>query len=163
MAQPFTVVGPGHDSVLLLIQQGCQEHPHCVLADCVLVCHSIEPQVGGRFLTPPGSVPALSLQRSNEDIIEVLAHGPHYTTYWVRVPVHQAGNTVQCLSELRAGPGRSPHPGPQDEQGGQEQAQVWASQGLPTRVSTVQCTRESGLPLLPPATWDNRKTLLTYL
>lgn len=59
--------------------------------------------LGGRFLMPPGSVPSLSLQSSQEDIMEVLALGPDYTTYRVRVQVHQADDTVQCLSEVRAG------------------------------------------------------------
>lgn len=60
-------------------------------------------RLGGRFLRPPGSVPTLSLQSSQEDIIEVLAQAPDYTTYAVRVQVHQADNVVQCLSKVRAG------------------------------------------------------------
>lgn len=59
--------------------------------------------LGARFLMRPGSVSPLSLQSSQEDIIEVLACGPDYTTYGVRVQVHQADDTVQCLSEVRAG------------------------------------------------------------
>nr|KAF6329007.1 hypothetical protein mPipKuh1_008325 [Pipistrellus kuhlii] len=51
------------------------------------------------LLTPPGSVPVLPLKTSKEDIIKVVAHGPDYTTYQVRVQVNQADDTVQCLSE----------------------------------------------------------------
>lgn len=60
-------------------------------------------RLGGRFLRPPVAVPTLSLQSSQADIIEVLAQGPDYTAYAVRVQVHQADDTVQCLSEVRAG------------------------------------------------------------
>ncbi|CAK6435250.1 unnamed protein product [Pipistrellus nathusii] len=56
-------------------------------------------RLGGRFLRPPGSVPILYLQSSQENIIEVLAQGPDYTAYEVRVQVHQADDTVQCLSK----------------------------------------------------------------
>ncbi|CAK6435313.1 unnamed protein product [Pipistrellus nathusii] len=56
-------------------------------------------RLGGRFLRPPVAVPTLSLQSSQADIIEVRAQGPDYTAYAVRVQVHQADDTVQCLSE----------------------------------------------------------------
>ncbi|XP_036309962.1 ral guanine nucleotide dissociation stimulator-like [Pipistrellus kuhlii] len=61
-----------------------------------------DPRLGGRFLMSPGSVPTLSLQSSQEDIIEVLAQGPDCTTYEVMVQVHQADDTIQCLSECAA-------------------------------------------------------------
>nr|KAF6329004.1 hypothetical protein mPipKuh1_008322 [Pipistrellus kuhlii] len=38
-------------------------------------------------------------ETSKEDIFKVVAHGPDYTTYQVRVQVNQADDTVQCLSE----------------------------------------------------------------
>nr|KAF6429757.1 hypothetical protein HJG59_009070 [Molossus molossus] len=39
---------------------------------------------------------------SSEDILEVLARGPDYTTYRVRVQVHQANDAGQCESECAA-------------------------------------------------------------
>lgn len=125
-------------------------------------------RLGARFLMRPGSVSPLSLQSSQEDIIEVLARGPDYTTYGVRVQVHQADNTVQYLSEVRAGlqglythnpnttwqcpePTLKPEDPPED-----------APRTLP-RVSHSPMTKESGLPRLLPATREGRKTLPTYL
>lgn len=46
---------------------------------------------------------ALFLQNSNEDVIEEVVHGPHYTICRVRVLVHQADNSSQCWSEVRIG------------------------------------------------------------
>lgn len=67
---------------------------------------------GGRFLILLPQYSAWFLQNSHEDIIEVLARGPDYTTYRVRVQVHQANDAGQDQSEVRAGPGQSPHPTP---------------------------------------------------
>nr|KAF6429771.1 hypothetical protein HJG59_009075 [Molossus molossus] len=39
---------------------------------------------------------------SSEDILEVLARGPNYTTYQVRVQVHRANDAGQCQSECAA-------------------------------------------------------------
>nr|KAF6429745.1 hypothetical protein HJG59_009063 [Molossus molossus] len=41
-------------------------------------------------------------ESSSEDILEVLARGPNYTTYQVRVQVHQANDAGQCQSECAA-------------------------------------------------------------
>lgn len=113
---------------------------------------------------PPGSVPALSLQSSEDDTIEVWDHGPHYTTNWVRVQVHQADNHVQCWSEVRVGPGWSPHSGPQDDQGGpRTQTHIWGSPGLFLQSVLSPMTKEPRPTLLPPATWESEKSLLTYL
>nr|KAF6430178.1 hypothetical protein HJG59_015532 [Molossus molossus] len=41
-------------------------------------------------------------ESSSEDILEVLARGPDYTTYRVRVQVHRANDAGQCESECAA-------------------------------------------------------------
>ncbi|XP_036118322.1 ral guanine nucleotide dissociation stimulator-like [Molossus molossus] len=41
-------------------------------------------------------------ESSSEDILEVLARGPDYTTYRVRVQVHRANDAGQCQSECAA-------------------------------------------------------------
>lgn len=126
-----------------------------------------EHRLGGRFLMPPGSVPTLSLQSSKEDIIQVLAHGPDYTTYGVRVQVHQADDTDQCLSEVRAGLlGLYTHNLNTTWQCPEPTLKSGDSPGtLPglSLVSHSPKTKKCGPPSSPPATGDGRETLLTYL
>lgn len=72
---------------------------------------------------------ALSLQNSTKDVILQTVCGFNYSTSLDRGKVHQATNTIQRQTEVRAGPQGTPHPGPRDDQGGPRiQTQNW---GLP--------------------------------
>lgn len=78
---------------------------------------------------------ALSLQNSTKDIVLQMVCGFNYSTSLDQGKVHQATNTIQCRTEVRAGPQRSPHPGPRDDQGGPgTQTQSWGLPWGPHRV-----------------------------
>ena len=94
----------------------------------------------GRFLKPPCSVPPLSLQTSKVEFTEIVALWPSFTTYQVRMKVNQASDTVLYLSEVRAGPGWSPCPAPQDDQGGLRiQTSIYKLPQGPPRAFTLEC------------------------
>lgn len=100
--------------------------------------------------------------------MEVVPHGPGYTTIQVRVQVNQADDTVQNLSEVRARPGWSPHAGPQDEQGlSRSQTSICTLSVGPLRPFPLAYPQSHDkaiwIPLPPSATQENGKTLLTYL
>ena len=118
-------------------------------------------RLGGRKVPEDSWLSTHSVfQSSQENIIEVLAQGPDYPAYAVRVQVHQPDDTVQCLSEVRAGlEGLHTH----------NPKRTWQCRDThsnlrtPPRLSHSSMTKKSAPPLLPPATWEGTKTLLTYL
>lgn len=100
--------------------------------------------------------------------MEVVAHRPSYTIYQVRVQVNQAEDTVQDLSEVRAGPGWFLHPGSQDDHGGLRiQTSVCKLPQGPLMIFTMACPQSHDKAIWtstpPPATGENGKTLLTHL
>ena len=49
--------------------------------------------------------PALSLQSSSDDIIELLVHETDYKIYKIKAQVHYTDATIQQMCQVRAGPG----------------------------------------------------------
>lgn len=96
----------------------------------------------------------------------MLADGFSYDLSQYKVLVHQATNTIQCWSEVRAGPEWSPQPGSQDDWVVQNpdsnQGTPLAPKPFPCECFTGTLPKKSGPPFLLAAWWG-RNTLFMCL